>query len=543
MRVVSSLEMRELENKAESLGISKLLLMENAGRSVFCEVQKIINEKRLKEPKILIICGKGNNGGDGFVTARFFLNHGYKIRVVFLGESDKLSPESLVNYKILSSYLNSNGSLFLNKILVSKIEIPKYPPLADYDISDMSELVDKLKYEDFSDEFKYEVLTSDIIIDAIFGTGLTRDITGYLEKIIDFINRNKKYVVSIDIPSGIDSDNGSVRNIAIKADTTVALGFYKLGHLLGEGRDYSGKLVLGDISLPKYFEMDSQYHLLTEQEVKKILKKRVRESHKGSYGHVVVLGGVKGMSGAPLMTSVSAIKSGCGLVSAIIPDDISLAFQNLNPEIMTYPVKSFIDEEEKILEFVNSKDALVIGNGLGTKEETKKFFRSFICKLKIPVVIDADGLNILSEFPDILKEVKTPVVLTPHIGEMVRISRKEKREITSSPHLIASHFAKLYGVYIVLKSSSTIIAEPDGKTYFSIYGNPGMATAGSGDVLAGIIGSFIAQGYNLLDALSLALVVHGLAGDMAKKRSGENALTATDIIKNISKILKKWEEK
>lgn len=545
MRIVSSLEMKEIEQKAEDLGISRLILMENAGRAVFLEIEKIVKEKGLKNPKILLICGKGNNGGDGFVTARFLINNGYKVKIVFLGSGDDLSPESYQNYKVLPylpliSLVDEN--LFINKVIVSKMQRPIYPTI-DYGWCGTSQILDCAEYEDFSDEFKIEVLTSDIIIDAIFGTGLSKDITGYLEKIIDYVNKNKKFVVSIDIPSGIDSDNGRVRGIAIKADITVALGLYKLGHILGDGKEYSGRLVLGDISIPYRDRRGGQYNLLVESEIKGLLKERKIRTHKGNYGHIAILGGSKGMSGAPLLASIASIKSGCGLVSAIIPEDISYSFQNFYPEVMTYPIKSWKDEEEKIVDFINNKDVLVIGNGLGLEEKTKEFFKSFIKKIKVPIVIDADGLNILAEDIDILKNLEIPVVLTPHVGEMARLSKKDKNDIISSPHSVASIFANLYGVYLILKSYISVISEPNGRVYFSTYGNPGMATAGSGDVLAGIIGSFIGQGYNIIDALSLAVVVHGLAGDVAKKYVGENSLTAGDIIKNISKILKKWEEK
>ncbi|MCX7990939.1 MAG: NAD(P)H-hydrate dehydratase [Proteobacteria bacterium] len=532
MRIVNANEMKEAEKRAEELGIYRLILMENAGRSVYLETERIIKEKGLQNPELLVVCGKGNNGGDGFVVARYLHNHGYNVKILFLGERERLSPESLQNFQIISSL----GLIFIKKIIVKSTEEIVYATEEPMDNKEIG-------VEDLSEELKTEIIKSDIIIDAIFGTGLSKDITGYYKQIIDFINQNKKYVISVDIPSGIDSDTGKVCGVAIKADLTVALGYYKLGHFLGEGREYCGQLKSGDISLPRVYDYSQgNCYLLEEKEIKGILKKRKLNTHKGSYGHVVVLGGSKGMSGAALLACVSALKSGCGLVTAIIPEEMSYCFQVSNPEIMTFPVKKWVEDEDKILNFVNSKDALIIGCGLGLSEDTKIFLKSFITKIKIPVVIDADGLNIISENPEILKNIEAPIVLTPHIGEMERLSKTEKRIILTEPHKTAVNFANTYGVYLVLKSSVKFIAEPKGSVFFSAYGNPGMATAGSGDVLSGIIGSFIGQGYDIISAIKIAVTLHSLAGDSARSEVGENALTATDIIKNLHKILKKWEE-
>lgn len=521
MRVVNNVEMRELEDKACEMGISKLILMENAGRSIFLEIEKIIKEKRLKNPKIFVLSGKGNNGGDGLVTARFLINRGYDVKVALLGKKDDLASECRKNYEIL---INQSSDVFLDRILRADSERNSY------------------SYEDLSYDFKMSLIEADIVVDALLGTGISKDITGPLKEIIDFVNKNKKFIVSIDIPTGINSDTGVICGAAIKADITVALGCYKLGHFLGNGRDYSGKLVLGDISLPKIFENEGRISLLEEEKIKLLLKKRKINSHKGNYGHTVVLGGSKGMMGAPLLAGLAALRSGSGLVTAIIPEEISLAFQSSFPEMMTYPVKNWSNETERIINFINTKDVLIIGCGFGQEDEKTEFFKNIINTIKIPTVIDADGLNILSQDIDIIKNINVPLVLTPHIGEMARLIKADKNSILSSPHKVASDFASQYNVYVVLKSSLSAIAEPKGNVYLSTYGNPGMATAGSGDVLSGIIGSFIGQGYDIISSLKLALAIHGLAGNIAKEEKGENAIVATDIINNLHKVLKKWEE-
>lgn len=508
MRVVDSKEMRELEKRAEERGIPTLLLMENAAKGLFNEIRDFVKTEGFSKVKIFILCGRGNNGGDGLALARHLFNHGYDVKVGIIKGNKPLTADGSLNYNIAKS------------IGIKIFEI-----------------------ESLTDEIKDLIREADLIVDALLGTGIKRDLEGVFLELVRFINGIKKDVIAVDIPSGIDSDSGKALGDAIRAKLTVALGLIKIGHLLFPGREYCGSLRLVDISFPPDCKEDGQFNIILEEEVKKCIKRRALNSHKGNLGHTVIIGGSKGKMGAPLMASISALRSGAGLLTAIIPEEISIGFQTNFPEIMTYPINNWKKDESKIIDFIRDKDAIVIGCGLGISDDAKYFFFDLLKNIDIPIVIDADGINLLAGNLNILKDMKIRPVLTPHIGEMARLLGMMKDELLLAPHHIAMEFSKAYNVYLVLKSATTIFTTPEEKLFFSIYGNPGMATAGSGDILAGIIGSFLGQAYDTETAVKISLALHGLAGDLAKLEKGENSLVASDIIDNISKKFKDWEER
>jgi NAD(P)H-hydrate epimerase len=498
---------REMEIKADSLGISPLILMENASIGVVNRLKKRFD---VKDKKILVVCGRGNNGGDGMAVARHLRNSGAIVNVIVVDGDKAFSKETETNFKILK---NLGIPIFLS--------------------SEKTKTIDSL------------FTSSEIIIDALFGTGLTREVKGVYKDLIEKINLSNKYVLSVDIPSGINSDTGEVMESAVKASCTVALGYLKLGHVIFPGRQFIGDIEIVDISLS--CEPKSNYFLIDGEETN-LLKKRYLNTHKGTYGHLVIIGGSVGKTGAVAMAGKAGLRTGAGLVTIVCPENLNNILEALSLEIMTLPLNGsgyFLDGKliENMKDFLIDKECIVLGPGMGFNEKTMSFFREVMGIIKSPLVIDADGLNCLAVNKDLLLNSKCDIVLTPHPGEMARLMDKNISIILKNPIDCVSHFAKEYNCHVVLKGSTTIYSEPSGNVYFSTYGNPGMATAGSGDVLSGIIGSFIAQRYGTKEAIILSLLLHGMAGDLAKDNMGEYGLNASDIIEALPMILKKWEVK
>lgn len=509
--VCSSKDMRILEERSAHYGISPLILMENAAIGIYSVLEK---EFQRDKHSVLIVCGRGNNGGDGMALARHLVNRGWGVFVIIVSGDKPLPHEANINFEILKN------------LRILHFEINQ----VDHSIKSLLE-------------------KADIIVDAIFGTGLKRDVSGVYKDLIDEINICNKKIVSIDIPSGIDSDNGKIMGTAIKADITVALGFLKPAHLLFPGREYAGETHVVNISIPYHvIEAAPDYCVINEDEEKYYLKKREKNSHKGYYGHLALIGSSIGKAGAIIMSAKAALRAGAGLVTIGGPKSLKDTFGSHIIEPMYHPIDDidgFISGEgvHRAIQFLVNKDALLIGPGLAVNDHILEFFFEIINKINLPIVIDADGINCLSKNKDILKIKKDiPIIVTPHPGEMARLAEIKITDVIDDPLNVAIDFAKAYNVHLVLKSATTIYADPSGKVIFSTYGNPGMATAGTGDVLSGIIASFLAQGYNVKEAISLALMLHGIAGDEAAREKGENALIATDIIEKIPVVLKKWEE-
>lgn len=513
MKVLTSKEMKEVEKKAAQIGIAPIILMENAAIGVLNVISNIY--KDLNAIKAVVVAGSGNNGGDAFAVARHLFNKGVSVKVVAVAtdSSKKLTEEAYQNLKIIE-----NMGIFVKK--VNSID------------------------EETSKIFSH----ANLIIDGLLGTGVSRNLSGIYLDIVSLINSLGKEVLSIDIPSGIDADTGKIMGEAIKASNTVALGFFKPAHFLFPGRDFSGKVFLSPISLPKsYYEKDlSSINKIEEHEVIGFLKRRQKNSHKGTYGHIVVIGGSPGKTGAVAMSGMASLRVGTGLATIICPSSLNSIIEQSFLEVMTYPasdINGYISLQafDSVSKFLDDKDAVVIGPGLSTSDITAEFFVAFMQNLSKPIVVDADGLNLVAKNIKVLESKKWPVILTPHPGEMARLTGLSVGDILQDPIGVARQFSERRGVYVVLKSATTVFATPKGKIFLSTYGNPGMATAGVGDVLSGIIGGFLAQGYEVEKAVMLALAVHGIAGDLAKNKVGEAALVATDILSSIAEVIKKWE--
>ena len=543
MKIVDSDTMRQLDEKAiKEYGISGLVLMENAGRGAAEIIERDFGgltggDKPLpyEGKRISIFAGKGNNGGDGFVVARHLLNKGFKVCVYLLAQRRDVKGDAKVNLNI---WEKMGGEV---------IEILSAKGLKKY---------------------KSAIRHSSLIVDAIFGTGLSADIKGIQKDVIEFINSLNKPVVSVDIPSGLNASNGRVLGSCVKATITATMAVPKIGLLIYPGVDYAGRVEAVDISMPQPLLKDEKirWELLDREVIKKILKPRYGNTHKGSYGHVFVLAGSVGKTGAAAMTSLGAMRCGAGLVTLGIPKSLNQVMARKLTEVMTLPLPELpivsplpkggkgglgilaYEAIDSILRFIKDKEVVVLGPGLTAEESVKKLVLRLIVASKIPLVIDADGINCFVDDVNphtksfgvgvnVLKKAKAPIVLTPHPGEMARLVGLTAKDVQADRLGIASRFAKENKVIVVLKGARTVIAEPSGKIFINPTRNPGMATAGTGDVLAGMIGGFIAQGYTPLDASTIAVYMHGLAGDEVAKKKGQVGMIATDILNILPKVI------
>jgi NAD(P)H-hydrate epimerase len=494
MKVVTASEMQEIDRRTiKDCGIPGPVLMERAGIAV---AEKI---KEMFEPgKLIVLAGAGNNGGDGIVIGRELHNSGWNVRVFLLLKEDKLSPDCLAQYRA-----------------AKQIGVPI----------------------DFRTKIDMADLHAAVVVDALFGTGLSKDIKGALAQTIDLINASNAPVISVDIPSGVSSDDGKVMGTAVKARATVTFGAPKRGHFLHPGAEYAGELFVENIGFPEQFFDDISCNLLDKDEMQSILPPRPRYSHKGDYGHVLVVAGSKGKTGAAFMCAKACLMSGAGLVTIGVPEGLMDVFQSRVTEEMCLPLPDRGDgtlsskAADVITGFLeNGADVLTIGPGIGVSDDTKAVINGIVKNVSSPMVFDADALNCMGSAAGGLKKTQGPLVLTPHPGEFARLSRQKIDEIEGDRIEAALSYAQEASVTLVLKGVPTVVADSDGRSFINPTGNPSMAKAGSGDVLTGIIASFMGQGLTAVDASSLGVYIHGMAGDLAASEFGLQSVLASDII-------------
>ncbi|PIU54654.1 MAG: bifunctional ADP-dependent NAD(P)H-hydrate dehydratase/NAD(P)H-hydrate epimerase [Deltaproteobacteria bacterium CG07_land_8_20_14_0_80_38_7] len=504
MKLVTAQQMQEADHAAtKEFGIQSLSLMERAGNGVANFVK---NHFKPSQGAISIIAGKGNNGGDGLVAARLLLEMGYEVLVFLTSPAHELSPDSYVNWERL--------------VLLS----PKYS-----EIKEVSEL--SLQYPHF--------LRSACIIDAIFGTGLSKDVRSPYREIIDLVNNLHVPILSCDLPSGLSSDTGMPIGTAIKARWTLTFGLPKVGLFVGKGPDFSGHVKIIDIGIPQQVinKVDSKIFLIDKTYFSHFLKQRDKHSHKGNYGHVVVIAGADEKLGAGYLSAMAALRSGAGLVTYCLPEKSFTKFDARYPEIMPIglPDKGrghlHPDALETALDICKDKSAVVIGPAIGTHPDTKAFIIEFIKRIHCPLVIDADGLNLISDQINIIDNRTSETILTPHPGEMERLINKEEIKKQGNRIPLAYKFATKHKVNLVLKGHRTIVVSSNGETYINLTGNAAMATAGMGDALTGIIAGFIAQKMPVDLAAVAGVFLHGLAGDIAAARIGGRGVITSDVIK------------
>lgn len=515
MNLVTAEEMRMLDQKAiNEYGIPGIVLMENAGLAVM-HVIKSHFPGSLDRKRVLIFAGKGNNGGDGLVVARHLSNAGCDVKIFLLCKPEELQGDALTNWKI-----------------ARKMNIRYQLIVSDRDLNVV----------------KVGLMYTELVVDGIFGTGFKGEIQGTVAKLIEIVNEAGKAVVSIDIPSGMEADTGYVKGPCIKANYTVTFALPKLGLVLEKAMHFVGKMVTADISFPSELIIKQRFkrYLLSQSLCRRFLPVRAADSHKGTYGHVMIIGGSPGMTGAVTLAAEAAIRSGAGLVTVAVPVSLNPVLENKLTEAMTI----LLPETEEgtlslsALELIRnsvSKRVVVFGPGLSRHQETQDIVRAFVKNLPCPVVLDADALFSLMDCIEYLKNSKYPVILTPHPGEMARLLGKSIGEIQGDRISAVTEAAKKYHSIVVLKGAKTLIATPEGYLYVNVTGNSGMATGGSGDVLAGMIGAFMAQGIKGEHAAALAVYAHGRAGDLAAVDKSQISLRAGDIIEYLPKTFLEFE--
>ncbi len=506
MKLSTAAQMREMDKKAVETGIPDIVLMENASIKSFYKI--IENYGDVKGSLVVSFVGAGNNGGDALAISRHLYNNGANVFVYILVDESKFNPSPKTNFEIIKNMGIQHKFVFSE--------------------------------EDFNDDL---IRKCDILIDGIFGTGLSRPVEGRFRRAIELINNSDAFVVSVDIPSGIKADTGEIMGVAVEADLTPTFALAKPGHFLYPGRSYAGDIEVVDISTPKYVidEFAPDFVSLDDGEIEILY--RDETAHKGNFGHLAIVGGSLGKSGAVIMASKAALRCGAGLVSAVVPDSINTIFESSVLEAMSYPVGSYDGHFsktsiEEIMDFVSNKDAVCLGMGLGVFDDTKELVKNLLTINK-PMIIDADGLNCLSHFVDELKNRKAPTILTPHPKEFARLLGIDTKDVINNRLEFVKQFAQQFDVLLVLKMADTLTATPNGKIYINTAGNVGLATGGSGDVLSGMIGAFLSEGYNPVQAAINGVYLHGLAADIAI----ENGLTyenlqPIDVIGHINEAIK-----
>jgi ADP-dependent NAD(P)H-hydrate dehydratase / NAD(P)H-hydrate epimerase len=510
--VATSKEMQRIDALAtSSYDIKGLSLMENAGLGIVKALKKKFD--KLSEKRVLIFCGKGNNGGDGLVVARLLFKMNIHVTVLLLEKIDHLKNDPAINLKLAF------------KLGINILELDK---------TNLYLLDANLK-------------KCDIIIDALFGTGLTKAVSGIYKTTIEKINHSKKFITAIDLPSGIDSDSGTLMGVCIKADLTLALALFKYSHFLFPAAEVMGKIELIDIKLPTELITSQilKVEVTEESDIQNWFPQRAAYSHKGNYGHVLVIAGSTGKGGAAGLTALAALRMGCGLVTLALPESCQKAFEFHPLEVMTIPAPETkvgtlaLSAKQLLLDHSRGMSAIAIGPGLSTEPETVQLINELLPQIDCPLIIDADALNTLSQNPDTLTQLKSNAILTPHPKEMSRITGMETSKILTKRIACARNFAQKYSVNVVLKGAATIISQPNGLTTINPTGNPGMATAGSGDVLTGIIASLVAQGFSSSKAAITGAYLHGLSGDIFVEGESQTNLIAGDLLRTLPETMKR----
>lgn len=503
MKIFRSDQIREIDKYTiEHEPVSSVDLMERAAVQLF----NWISQRFRRSDHFVVFVGPGNNGGDGLVLSRMLSLNGYNSEVYFVKVSEKTSPDWKLNHKRLAEE--------------SDIEL-----------------------KNISDVDHFPVITSDdIIIDALFGSGLTRPVDGLVFNVIKHINNSGATVVSVDMPSGLFGEDNTRNNYEaiIRADVTLSFQFPKLSFMFAETASLAGEWVVLPIGLDASAirNTPSPYTIIYNSDIAPLLKKRKKFDHKGTFGHGLLIAGSTGKMGAAVLGASAALRAGIGLITCHIPSGGNIIVQSAIPEAMVIPDKS----ENNIMDVGSTDrfDSIGIGPGLGTTAESQKMLQRLLSECKKPIVIDADALNILSMNKSWLSLLPAEAILTPHPKEFERLAGSSGNSFERLQKQI--RFSKEFKCIVVLKGAQTSISVPGGKVMFNSTGNPGMATAGSGDVLTGIILSLLAQGYSPENAAVTGVYLHGTAGDIAAEKSGLESIIASDIIKCIGKAFNKIRE-
>lgn len=514
MKLVTPEQMKGMDSSAiKDYGIPGILLMENAASAVVQQAWSMLGG--CSGVSVIAVAGTGNNGGDAFAAARLLHCKGASVKVYLVGRRESVKGDALANLEMLDRI----------GIMVNELREASEKGLAD---------------------LRNSIADAHLVIDGIFGTGLSRDITGLAADVIRLINDSEKQVLSIDIPSGIDGTDGSIKGICIKADTTVTFCMAKTGLVLNPGCEYTGKLIVADIGIPPCVKdrINADLEVLETGTAAACVPKRFNNSNKGDYGRALIITGSTGMTGSGCLAAEAAFRSGAGLTYVGVPESLSAIYGASLTEPIILPLadngSGTLSRKctGDIIDRIGRMNVVAIGPGLTCTEEIKEIVEKVLCECGVPLVIDADALNCISDNTEILKRLKASAVITPHPGEMSRLTGLGIKDIQADRLGTARKFAAEFGVIVVLKGNRTVVALPDGRTFINPTGNPGMASAGAGDVLCGIITGLAAQGAPLEKAACAGVFLHGLAGDLAAGELGMHSLIAGDIIRYLPNAFK-----
>jgi len=496
MKISRVEEMRAMDRRAgEELGISELLLMENAGQAAVYVLEK---ERGVSGKRYVILCGAGNNGGDGFVVARKILANGGRPQVYLLGDPDRLRGAARENLEILSAL---------------SLEVRRPETAA---------------------ELRREIMHADGIVDGIFGTGLDREVRGLHRDVIDLINERRSWVLSLDIPSGINGETGEVMGAAVRADGTVTFGLPKPGNVLYPGFEYGGRLYVSHISFPPFFHDRDELKIRYNDYLP--LPVRGRDVHKGDMGDALFIAGARNYLGAPYFAAMSFLKAGGGYARLAAPAGAIPAIAAQGKELVFVPLRETpegaiaADNFDDLCTLAAQVDMVVIGPGISLAPATQNLVRRLAPVIDRPLLIDGDGITAVAGHRELVRGRTAPTVLTPHAGEMARLTGLAVPEIRRCRIDVLQDACASWNAHIVLKGAHSLIGAPDGRVYVNMTGNPGMATAGAGDVLAGTIAAMCAAGLSWEEGIRKGVYLHGRAGDLAAAEQGEDGMTAADVL-------------
>lgn len=502
MKLVTAEQMRSIDREAiENRRIPGPELMENAGRGIAEGIRNDILDE-LADSRVVIFCGKGNNGGDGFVIGRYLHQYGADVIIYFPTPHDKLSDDARLNYD-----------------RARELDIEIRP------IETIQQLPESIK--------------ADYIVDAVFGTGFTGAPRGLLAEFIEYINAQSIPVIAVDCPSGLDVDTGKHEGVVVHAEYTFALALPKVGSYYSPGRELSGLTEVVPIGVPDDVieSFDIRENLITPEMVCSLLPQRRPDGHKGDFGKLFILAGSTGLTGAAALAAKASARCGLGLVTVGCPRSLNPILETKLTEAMTYPLPDVAKKgvlakrglgeiRKRIIEI----DAVIIGPGIGRHFETRDLIQRLVGTLDKPAIIDADGLNAFEKDRDALTCDHHKLVLTPHPGEFKRLIDDDIPNDLFGLYNLVRDYARKYNAVVVLKGSPTIVVDTDGQLFLNPTGNDGMATGGTGDVLSGIVGSFLAQGLSPLNSAICGVYIHGVTGDLAAAEYGRRSLIAGDLI-------------
>jgi NAD(P)H-hydrate epimerase len=505
--IVTASEMADMDRYTiETLGIPGVVLMENAGRGVYEVCRDLLGSGG---KHVTVLCGPGNNGGDGFVIARHCLNNGCSVSTILLTSRDKIKGDARTHLDILEA-----------------MDHPVKSASAREDI---------------------DLSGTDLVVDAILGTGVKGALRGFFAEVAEVVNRWSGPVVSVDLPTGVDADTGAVEGPAVRATRTATMALKKRGLLFSPGREAAGEVTVVDIGMPHENVRDLQPDVveLTGETVADLLPRRTPDAYKNTCGTVAVIAGSEGLTGAAVLTSEAVLRAGAGLCYLCTPQSLNPVLESKLTEVITWPFDDagtgFLHSGslEEIYNHVSVQSAVAVGPGLGQHRKTGELLTELLQRLSIPMVLDADGLNLCAHQTDLIKAYGGALVLTPHPGELSRLTGLPSAEILKDRIGVVRRFAREWDVVLVLKGAPTVIGHPDGAVRINSTGNAGMATGGTGDVLTGVIVSLMAQGVSAPDAACAGVYVHGAAGDASRDRVGEAGMVASDLLKSLPGVL--WD--